>query len=66
MKSRAIVHSKFEDRLLGAGPKGRQVPAEVPVHQQANGAQPRLGPGQLRAQSMAAGPQPQQSRVNIA
>jgi hypothetical protein len=57
MKSRAIVHSKFEARLLGASSQGSSVPAGIPPNLQASRTQRRRTSEQVGAQYGSTGRQ---------
>ena len=63
MKSRALVHSKYESRLLGARPQGSQLPSGLPAARMPGHTPGRLATEQAPRQSLSAGYQSQPLRL---
>ncbi|MEW9871680.1 hypothetical protein [Arthrobacter sp. HS15c] len=59
MKSRALVHSNYESRLLGTRPQGSQLPSGVTAARMPGHASGRRATEQAPMQSLSAGYQPQ-------
>jgi hypothetical protein len=62
MKSRALVHSKYEDRLHGARPQGSQLPSAAQAARMTGRTPGPLGTEQAPMQPVPAGRQPQPIR----
>ncbi|MDR7159662.1 hypothetical protein [Arthrobacter sp. BE255] len=63
MKSRALVHSNYESRLLGARPQGSQLPSGATAARMPGHTPGRLATEQAPLQSLSAGYQPQPIRL---
>lgn len=64
MKSRALVHSNYESRLLGARAQGSQLPSGVAAARMPGHTPGRLPTEQAPTQSLSAGYQPQPVRLS--